>query len=219
MLEQAFSMVNEWEVNEQDHIGYEKVEDVAELNPESYSSKDDWGFVNYLDTSSITEGTISEFTYIVPSEEKLPSRAKRKLKCKDIVYSTVRPNQKHYGFIREPVKNMLASTGFVVVRAKSSRVCSELLYLLITRDLVTEKMQQIAEGSTSTFPSIKPSDLGAYEIPVPQTSCNMKLIEGLSSIFECIHANQKENQELVELRDSLLPKFMSGELDVSNLDI
>lgn len=219
LLEQAFSMVNEWEVNEQDHIGYEKVEDVAELNPESYSSKDDWGFVNYLDTSSITEGTISEFTYIVPSEEKLPSRAKRKLKCKDIVYSTVRPNQKHYGFIREPVKNMLASTGFVVVRAKSSRVCSELLYLLITRDLVTEKMQQIAEGSTSTFPSIKPSDLGAYEIPVPQTSCNMKLIEGLSSIFECIHANQKENQELVELRDSLLPKFMSGELDVSNLDI
>ena len=212
-------MVNEWEVNEQGHIDYEKVEDVAELNPESYSSKDDWDFVNYLDTSSITEGTISELTYIVPSEEKLPSRAKRKLKCKDIVYSTVRPNQKHYGFISEPVKNMLVSTGFVVVRAKSSRICSELLYLLITRHLVTEKMQQIAEGSTSTFPSIKPSDLGAYEIPVPQISCNMKLIEGLSSIFECIHANQKENQELAELRDSLLPKFVSGELDVSNLDI
>lgn len=219
LLEQALAMVSEWEKIEQDNIEYKAVSSVADLNPDTYSPKEEWEFVNYLDTSSITEGTISELTYIVPTEEKLPSRARRKLKSDDIVYSTVRPNQKHYGFISQPVENMLASTGFVVVRAKETVVSSELLYLLITRDVVTEKMQQIAEGSTSTFPSIKPSDLGAYEIPVPKENSNTKLIDGLDYIFKCINSNQKENQRLAELRDSLLPKLMSGELDVSDLDI
>ena len=167
LSEQAQAMVHEWEETEKDNIEYKTVADVAELNPDTYSPKEEWDFVNYLDTSSITEGTISELTYIIPSTEKLPSRARRKLIADDIVYSTVRPNQKHYGYINQPEQNMLASTGFVVVRANKKLVSSQLLYLLITRDIVTEKMQQIAEGSTSTFPSIKPSDLGTYEIPVP----------------------------------------------------
>ena len=114
---------------------------------------------------------------------------------------------------------MLASTGFVVVRANKKLVSSQLLYLLITRDIVTEKMQQIAEGSTSTFPSIKPSDLGTYEIPVPKAGFRTNLIDGLDYIFKCMYSNQQENRRLADLRDCLLPKLMSGKLDVSDLEI
>lgn len=212
-------MVNKWEEAEQENIKYKAVADVAELNPDTYSPKEEWEFVNYLDTSGITEGTISKITYIVPSIEKLPSRARRKLNEEDIVYSMVRPNQKHYGYISQPLENMLASTGFVVVRANKKIISSELLYLLITRVGVIEKMQQIAEGSTSTFPSIKPSDLGAYEIPVPKAGCKSELIDGLKNIFMCMYTNQQENRRLSDLRDVLLPKLMSGELDVSDLNI
>ena len=219
LSEQAQTMVHEWEETEKDNIEYKTVADVAELNPDTYSPKEEWDFVNYLDTSSITEGTISELTYIIPSTEKLPSRARRKLIADDIVYSTVRPNQKHYGYINQPEQNMLASTGFVVVRANKKLVSSQLLYLLITRDIVTEKMQQIAEGSTSTFPSIKPSDLGTYEIPVPKAGFRTNLIDGLDYIFKCMYSNQQENRRLADLRDCLLPKLMSGKLDVSDLEI
>lgn len=219
LSEQAQAMVHEWEETEKDNIEYKTVADVAELNPDTYSPKEEWDFVNYLDTSSITEGTISELTYIIPSTEKLPSRARRKLIADDIVYSTVRPNQKHYGYINQPEQNMLASTGFVVVRANKKLVSSQLLYLLITRDIVTEKMQQIAEGSTSTFPSIKPSDLGTYEIPVPKAGFRTNLIDGLDYIFKCMYSNQQENRRLADLRDCLLPKLMSGKLDVSDLEI
>ena len=38
-------------------------------------------------------------------------------------------------------------------------------------------------------------------------------------LFMIIKSNQRENKRLTELRDTLLPKLLSGELDVSELDI
>ena len=83
----------------------QKLSEIAEINPETYSLKDSWKFVNYLDTSSITLGQISETQYIRPSKEKLPSRARRIIRENDIVYSTVRPNQLHYGIVTKPKPN------------------------------------------------------------------------------------------------------------------
>jgi len=77
-------------------------------------------------------------------------------------------------------------------------------------------MQQLAEQSTSTFPSIKPSDLGVCEIPCPIDQC---LSDTLKAMFVCISSNQRENTLLSGLRDILLPKLMSGEIDVSEVSI
>ena len=41
----------------------------------------------------------------------------------------------------------------------------------------------------------------------------------VSPIFEKVLQNQKENLCLTSLRDNLLPKLMSGELDVSNIKL
>lgn len=46
-----------------------------------------------------------------------------------------------------------------------------------------------------------------------------KYAELLQKFYAQIDKNVMENQRLTELRDSLLPKLMSGELDVSDLDI
>lgn len=46
-----------------------------------------------------------------------------------------------------------------------------------------------------------------------------ELSQSLLPMFRCIIANQKQNQRLSDLRDTLLPRLMSGELDVSNLDL
>ena len=89
---------------------------IALLNPDTYSTKERWSLVQYLDTGSIMRGDISEYQIIEPDKDKLPSRARRKVKSGDIVYSTVRPNQKHYGILLNPEGNVLVSTGFAVVR-------------------------------------------------------------------------------------------------------
>lgn len=112
---------------------------IASINPDTYSPKETWKYVNYLDTSSITEGCIAEIQHITPSSEKLPSRARRKIAPNDIVFSTVRPNQRHYGIISEPLPNMLGSTGFAVIRSKNPLVCNELIYLCLTENEFIEK--------------------------------------------------------------------------------
>lgn len=214
--QQARALLAQWMVENEGKYKLTPLSDIAVINTETYSPKDAWEYVNYLDTSSITDGAITEVQRIDTATEKLPSRARRILCANDVVFSTVRPSQRHFGIIGEPLSNMLASTGFAVVRSKNSYVSNELLYLCLTENSFIEKMQQLAEQSTSTFPSIRPSDLGTCEIPCP---IDQSLSDTLTAMFVCIFSNQRESASLSALRDTLLPKLMSGELDVSEIEL
>lgn len=216
---QARVITNQWFAENDRDYELLPLNEVAAINPDTYSPKTDWEYVNYLDTSSITDGYITDIQRITPSTEKLPSRARRIIASNDVVFSTVRPNQRHFGIISEPLPNMLASTGFAVIRSKNPLVCNELIYLCLTDNAFIEKMQQLAEQSTSTFPSIKPSGLGVCEIPCPKDDSSRNLTETLKTMFTLIATNHRENASLVELRDSLLQKLMSGEIDVSDIQL
>ena len=74
--------------------------DCVVINDNTYSPKEKWPLINYLDTSNITENRIAKIQHLAANKDKLPSRARRKVQAGDIVYSTVRPNQKHFGLIR-----------------------------------------------------------------------------------------------------------------------
>lgn len=217
LYDQARTITKQWLQRSAGSYELFPLSEIAFINSDTYSPTENWEYVNYLDTSSITNGCISEIQYLVPSSEKLPSRAKRKIAPNDIVFSTVRPNQRHYGIISNPLPNMLCSTGFVVIRSKNPLVCNELIYLCITENEFIEKMQQLAEQSTSTFPSIKPTDLNMCEIPCPKDESTRSFTELLKSMFAKIAANNQENVSLARIRDSLLPKLMSGEIDVSEV--
>jgi len=115
-----------------------KVSDICNTNKNNLSTKDNLDFINYLDTSNLTEGIIDNLQKLIIGEDKLPSRAKRKVEKNDILISTVRPNQKHYGIIKKIEENLIASTGFSVLSAKEDLVDSEYL-------------QAVAETSTSAY--------------------------------------------------------------------
>ena len=85
-------------MNVRKHI---RLGNVILTNVASYSLKEEWSYVNYLDTGNITENSIAGIQLIDLNTEKLPSRARRKVKYNSIIYSTVRPNQRHFGIIKE----------------------------------------------------------------------------------------------------------------------
>lgn len=211
---QARALLSQWLIENDGSYKFATLFEVAVINPDTYSPKDAWEYVNYLDTSSITDGLISEVQYIKPSTEKLPSRARRIIVANDVVFSTVRPNQRHFGIISKPLDHMLASTGFAVIRSNHPSVCNELLYLCLTKEDFIEKMQQLAEQSTSTFPSIKPTDLGGCKIPCPISE---ELTMNLKAVFDCIASNHIENQTLARIRDTILPKLMNGEIEIDEI--
>ena len=217
--QQAQALSDKWVAEHLDYITMRPLAEVAEINPDTYSPKDKWAFVNYLDTSSITNGVMSEIQLIRPDTEKLPSRARRIIKANDIVYSTVRPNQLHFGIISNPLDNMLASTGFAVIRSKYDYISSPYIYhFLISPDFI-EKMQQLAEQSTSTFPSVKPSDIGTCLIPCADEAEMLDITDKINGMYALVSANHQENKRLAALRDTLLPKLMNGEIDVSAVKI
>ena len=217
--QQAQALSDKWVSEHMDCITMVPLAEIAEINPETYSPKDKWTFVNYLDTSSITNGVVSEVQLISPEIEKLPSRARRIVKANDIVYSTVRPNQLHFGIISNPLENMLVSTGFSVIRSKYAYISSPYIYHFLTSPDFIEKMQQLAEQSTSTFPSVKPSDIGTCLIPCADETEMTDITDKINDMYAMVSANQQENKCLANLRDTLLPKLMNGEIDVSQVQI
>lgn len=134
LQQQARTIIRQWLIDDNHDYEMLPLSEIAEINPDTYSPKEEWEYFYYLDTSSITDGFISEIQYIDPTNDKLPSRARRKIAANDIVFSTVRPNQRHFGIISCPKSNMLASTGFAVIRSKHPRICNELIYLCLTEN-------------------------------------------------------------------------------------
>ena len=170
--------------------------DICLTNKNSYSSKDNWKFVNYLDTGSLTENKITELQYINIEMDKMPSRARRKVIKNSILYSTVRPNQLHYGIIKEPVDNLLVSTGFTVIDVDTNKAIPEFIYYLLTQSKTTEQLQAIAEQSVSTYPCIKPSDIENLEFKLPNLIIQNKIVSILDTIDSKICQNEKINKNL-----------------------
>lgn len=184
-------------------------------NQDTYSSKENWQFVNYLDTGNITMNCISEIQYINTSMDKLPSRARRKVKSNSIIYSTVRPNQLHYGIIKEQPKNFLVSTGFAVIDVNTEKAIPDYIYYVLTQKEITEYLQAIAEQSVSAYPSLKPSDIENLEVLLPDIDTQKNIVAILSVIDEKIRQNTEINNNLEQQAMAL---FKSWFIDFEPFD-
>lgn len=176
---------------------------IVSTNQSTYSPKEDWQFVNYLDTGNITMNRVDEIQYINTSTDKLPSRARRKVELNSIIYSTVRPNQLHYGIIKEQPENFLVSTGFAVIDVDFEKAVPDYIYYVLTQQEVTEHLQAIAEQSVSAYPSIKPSDIENLELLLPDKKTQGKIVAILSSIDEKIKQNNEINNNLEQQASTL----------------
>lgn len=170
--------------------------DCCKTNLHTYSDKEKWSLIRYLDTGSITEGRIDEIQTLYPGVDKIPSRARRKASVGDILFSTVRPNQKHYGIIEAGTENLLVSTGFTVVTVDTTIADPYFIYYYLTQSSVIESLQAIAEQSTSTYPSIKPSDIEDIELDLPELETQKKIGSTLRMLDRKIALNEEINDNL-----------------------
>ncbi|MFP7655560.1 restriction endonuclease subunit S [Chryseobacterium proteolyticum] len=141
------------------------ISEIADLNKNNITSKDNFEYINYLDTSNLTRNKIDNIQYM---ESNFPSRAKRKVSKNTILYSTVRPNQEHFGIIESNlIENLIVSTGFTTIDLFSPEIDVKYLYYKITQPSITKYLQNIAENSVSAYPSIKPEEIGKLNFRFP----------------------------------------------------
>lgn len=186
-----------------------KVGDYCVDNVANLSKADDFESILYLDTGSITSNYIVELQELNLLTDEIPSRAKRKATDGDIVYSTVRPNLRHYGLLQNPPENLIVSTGFAVLHNKGLEVANEFLFMWLTNESILDYLQAIAENSVSTYPSLNVSDLMNVKVIVPDADTLERITRFLSSIFTAISQNNRQIQMLTKSLDTLLPKLLS----------
>lgn len=184
-----------------------KLKELADFNPDSLTAKSKLQFINYLDTGNITKGKIDKIQYFNLLTDKVPSRAKRIVKKNDIIYSAVRPNQEHYGIIKNPVENMVVSTGFVVLRAKEDKCYSDFLYYFLTLPENTEYLSNVAEDSTTAYPSITPDIIMDMDISLPPLPEQIAIAEVLSSLDDKIDLLTRQNKTLEDLAQAYFRKW------------
>ncbi|MCR8894647.1 restriction endonuclease subunit S [Bacteroides sp. ET336] len=178
--------------------------EIVDVNTNNYSSKENWTYLKYIDSSSVTENIFEEYQ-IFNKSDLIPSRAKRKVQKNDILYSTVRPNLKHYGIIKDNTENIIVSTAFAVIRSKVNYFSNDLIYLLLTDPKNTEILQGIAEMSKATYPSITPENILNLKINIPKHIDNeiISINKNIKKIFDYVYLLHQENKNTKKLQSIL----------------
>jgi type I restriction enzyme S subunit len=181
-------------------------EDVAEIDNESLNgmTSRDYEF-DYISLSDVDSDDFKvETTKQVFATA--PSRARRIIHKGDVLMSTVRPNLQGFSFIRDDVKDLIASTGFAVITAK--KCSNEFLFQYLFSSGISKQLYQLLVGSN--YPAINSSDVRKLKLPVP-TLPEQKAIAHILSLMDT--AISKNNQIIAqkELRKKwLMQKLLTG---------
>lgn len=111
----------------------------------------------------------------------------------------------------------VASGIFVIRNTKPDIISTTFIYYLLKSRLFTSFIAARTEGSV--IPHLYQKDFMEFEFPLPIAEKMADFEEITEPMFSQIINNLNENKRLALLRDSLLPKLMSGDLDVSSIDL
>jgi len=184
-----------------------KLGELIETNSETYSARDGWEYINYLDTGNITDNRIDEISELKVGTDKIPSRAKRKVRNGDVIFSTVRPNQRHFGIIKSQPANFLVSTGFTTIRAKPEKASNAFIYWYLSQPSIVDFLHGVGETSTSAYPSIKPSDIEGLKLLLPPLSEQKAIASVLGALDDKIKNNRRMNETLEEMARAIFKSW------------
>ena len=114
-------------------------------------------------------------------------------------------------------ENAVCSTEFIVYKAKV-RELTDFLYSLIDSASFSDFMCSHVTGSTGSRQRTTPSDTLQYQFYMPTADEIADFSAVVAPMYAQIRINAMENARLKGLRDSLLPRLMSGEIDVADMD-
>jgi len=170
---------NDWEVK---HF-----EDVADIDNESLNgmTSKDYEF-DYISLSDVDSDDFKiETTKQVFATA--PSRARRIVHKGDVLMSTVRPNLQGFSFIRDDVKDLIASTGFAVITAKKCN--NEYLFQYLFSTGISKQLYQLLVGSN--YPAINSSDVRKLKLPVPPLPEQKAISHVLGLMDSAINTNNQ----------------------------
>ncbi len=185
--------------------------DFITLNPESWTKDRTPDEIIYVDLGNTKWGEIQSVMQY--DRKSAPSRAQRILRSGDTIVGLVRPGNGSFALVSRD--GLTGSTGFVVMRPRK-RIYREFVYLAATSPVNIERLAQLADGAA--YPAVRPEAVVSTPVVRPSDAVLERFSRITSPMLDRIAANQNESHTLVELRDTLLPKLISGELPIRDAD-
>lgn len=143
---------------------------------------------------------------------------KYRLSSNSVMISKLNPDTKRIWRPYCISDNPICSTEFIVYEPINP-LNRDFIYSIIDSIGFSAFLCSHTTGSTNSRQRATPSITLTYDIIVPDEKTIQAFCSIVSPMYDTIENNIKENQKLAETRDKLLPKLMSGKLDVSDIDL
>ena len=168
--------------------------------------------VVFINTGDVMEG---DFLHSNRSHHAgLPGQAKKSIRPDDILFSEIRPANKRYAYVDFDSSDYVVSTKFMIIRG-SQEIHPRLLYRILTAKETLDEFQVQAESRSGTFPQITFDSISHLPIVLPPIAIQEAFQQAVEQMDARIKINKQQCLTLATLRDSLLPKLLSGELSVN----
>lgn len=173
--------------------------------------------VNFIKAETITDSHTIDFERLAHIDNETDSMLKRsRIKKGDILF-TIAGTLGRFALVDSDVLPANTNQAVAIIRPNQNKVSSEYLYSFLIanwhNDYYSKRIQQAVQANLS-LTTIKSLPIAILSRELAQQYD--KLIRKLISL---IKANEQENRKLFQFRDTLLPKLMSGEIDVDNVAI
>ena len=180
----------------------ESLGEVAEVNKDSISPNSAPETIVYLDISSVGTGVIEKLELMRFGDA--PSRARRRIRHGDIIWSTVRPNRKSYALVLDPPEKTVVSTGFAVLRSTS--IPFEYLYQAVTTDQFVDYLVNRARGAA--YPAVNGSDFESALVLIPKRLKLDAYSDIAAPLLQLAGTLRVENDRLRQMQQLLLPQLI-----------
>jgi len=193
---------NSWQTRE--------LQELVVIDPEVLRENTDRHFhFHYIDIASVSNGRIE-----VPSDTiafcDSPSRARKVVRCGDVLMSTVRPNLKAFAYFDQPLDDCVASTGFAVLRARRNVDSRFVLYSILSES-VTRQIEAHVVGSN--YPAINSTAVGRLKVLTPASDEQAKIAEILSTVDRAIEQTEALIAKQQRIKTGLMQVLLTRGID------
>ena len=162
----------------------------------------------YLDVSSVNKETKKIENPVLLLGKDAPSRARKIIKTRDVIFATVRPTHSRVTLIPLELNDQVCSTGYFVVRPKNF-LNSEFVFYFFLTDGFNKRMEKLQKGAN--YPAVTDIDIKETMITFPKSLPEQQRIvrqlDALRSETKKLEAiYQKKIANLDELKKTILQK-------------
>ena len=171
--------------------------------------------INFVKAESILDDHSIDFGKLAFIDDETNTLLSRSvIRVSDIIF-TIAGTLGRFAFVRDDLLPANTNQAVAIIRADTSKINPVTLYSFFVGglhlDFYTKNIQQAVQANLS-LKTIKALPLS---LPPEETLAEYSAL--IEPIFERIFQNYAESRRLAELRDTLLPRLMSGELSIAYL--